>query len=51
MSTYTYLDINADSKEAMLTSLATLHNNYKELRIGQNRKHLVIVTDAKIFFL
>ena len=30
----------------MLTSLATLH---KELKIGQDRKHLVVVTDAKIF--
>ena len=49
VSTYTYIDVldmNADSKEAMLTSLATLH---KELRIGQDLKHLVVVTDATIF--
>ena len=49
VSSYKYieiLDMNADSKEAMLTSLATLH---KQLRIGQELKHLVVVTDAKIF--
>ena len=49
MSTYRYievLDMNADSKEAVLTSLATLH---KELNIGVDLKHLVVVTDAKIF--
>lgn len=38
------LDVNADSKETVLTSLRTLH---KELNIGQNL-HLVI-TAAKIF--
>ena len=37
--------MNADSKEAVLTSLATLH---KELNIGVDLKHLVVVTDAKI---
>ena len=40
------LDMNADSKEAVLTSLATLH---KELNIGEDLKHLVVITDAKIF--
>lgn len=38
--------MNADTKEAVITSLATLH---KELKVGENIKHLVVVTDAKIF--
>jgi hypothetical protein len=49
VSTYKYievLDMNADSKEAILTSLATLH---KELKVGEKLQHLVVVTDAKIF--
>ena len=38
--------MNVDTKEAILTSLATLHT---ELKVGKDLKHLVVVTDAKIF--
>lgn len=49
VSSYRYievLDMNADTKEAILTSLPTLQT---ELNIGQKLKHQVVVTDAKIF--
>ena len=40
------LDTNSESKDTLLTALAKLH---KELKIGEELQHLIVVVDAKIF--
>ena len=48
-TSYKYFDIldtNSESKDTLLNALAKLH---KELKVGEELQHILVVVDAKIF--